>query len=371
MHHGRKICAIIKRTLKGSKSKVHQFLSKLGEAVINKTFTKTSGVRTLIGLVISIIAIGVVLSMTDMSQLWLALQRAQYSMVSLGYIATLIWLSIRTVVWRTLLQDQTKYGDTFFAINEGYFLNNLFPLRLGELGRSFLLARKSNLEFIEVFSTVLLERIIDVGFAAGLLLATISFVIGASWAKQAALLAAIGVCSGFIILYTLANYRENVLARLKPSVTRWGRTANFLLRQFESFLNGITVLKDKNRIVRVIFWMVLNWGVAFFQFFLFMRAFFPKSEPVWAAFSLAVVALGIAVPSSPGNVGVLELAMVWALSFFQADTSTSTALAVTVHFSNFIITTILGIWGFTREGETVLSIYRRLRQHRMTLDSRD
>ncbi len=299
--------------------------------------------------------------MADISQLWRALQSARYSLVSLGYLTTLAWLLIRTIVWRTLLQNKTQYTHTFLAINEGYLLNNLLPFRLGELGRSFLLARKSHLPFTAVFSTVLLERILDVGFAASLLLGTIPFVIGVSWARQAALSAGIVVFLGLTSLYVLVAHQEKTLDYLRRMTSRWERSPEFVLHQFEAFLSGITVLKERKRLVLVIVWMVTNWGVAFLQYFIFMRAFFPHAKPLWAAFSLGVTALGIAVPSSPGQVGVLEFAIVWSLSLFQADPSTATALAITLHLSNFLITAILGAWGFTREGETLISIYQKLR----------
>jgi len=82
------------------------------------------------------------------------------------------------------------FRTTFLTINEGYLLNNFLPLRLGELGRAFLLSRKSDLTFMEILPTIVIERIIDVAFSAIILLSAIPFVVGASdTAKKTAFIA--------------------------------------------------------------------------------------------------------------------------------------------------------------------------------------
>ena len=43
----------------------------------------------------------------------------------------------------------------------GYFGNNIFPLRGGELLRTFYISEKNNLTKSEVFGSIVLERIFD------------------------------------------------------------------------------------------------------------------------------------------------------------------------------------------------------------------
>ena len=59
----------------------------------------------------------------------------------------------------------------------------LLPFRLGEIGRALILSFKASLRFMFVFSTILIERAIDVAISAGLILVTLPFVVGASWAR--------------------------------------------------------------------------------------------------------------------------------------------------------------------------------------------
>ena len=60
--------------------------------------------------------------------------------------------------------------DVFFADGEGYLLNNFLPFRLGELGRAFLLSRKSGMTFSEILPTIIIERAVDLAFSAAILL---------------------------------------------------------------------------------------------------------------------------------------------------------------------------------------------------------
>jgi uncharacterized protein (TIRG00374 family) len=115
--------------------------------------------------VISLVSLVAVLSIIDLERFIQALRLADYRFVALVFGFTLCWLLVRGVVWRTLLQGKATFPQTFWTVNQGYLLNNLLPLRLGEVGRAFLLSRKARLGFCRSV-TVLIERALDVAFAA-------------------------------------------------------------------------------------------------------------------------------------------------------------------------------------------------------------
>jgi hypothetical protein len=206
-----------------------------------------------------------------------------------------------------------------------------------------------------------MERLLDLAVAAGLLLSTLPFVVGATWAREAAVVVGAGVLVGFGVLYLLARNREPAMrlfdrfsARL-PFLNRLGG------KMVASVFSGLSVLTDGNRFLRAVGWMLLNWLVALFQYAMMVNAFFPGAKLLWAAFSLGVAALGIAAPSSPGAVGVLELSIIGALSLFGLDASTALALAITIHLIQYVITGLLGAYGLAHEGESLLGLYRRVR----------
>lgn len=313
------------------------------------------------GLVISTVALIAILWLVDIDQLVNALRLADYRLVALGFLFSVLWIIVRGQVWRTLLREQASFSQVFFSVTEGYLLNNILPFRLGEVGRSLLLSQKAGLNFWQVVSTVIIERILDLAFAAGLLLCTLPFVIGADWALQAA----IGVGSIVLVvlagLYLLAHNRQWALLQFERAAQRISVLNRLGQERLISFLNGLAVLNELSLFLRVIFWMVLNWSVAILQYYLFIWAFFPQPGLLWAVFSLGVMALGIAAPSSPGSVGVMELSVMGALAVFGVNPSTALALALTAHFSNYLISGVLGSYALARDGETLAGLYQRLR----------
>lgn len=318
--------------------------------------------RILPGLLVSAISLAVVLYLANPRQLAKALSVADYRLVALALSISLVWLVVRGVVWRTLLQEKASFRQVFLTVSEGYLLNNILPFRLGEVGRAFLLSRKAGLGFWEILSSILIERILDLAMAAGLLLCTLPFVVGATWAREAALGAGILVVAGLSVLYLLARYREWGISRFQQLGARWPFLNRVAGDRLPAFFNGLAVLTDGSRFLRSIAWMLLDWIIAIIQYYTLMLAFIPQGRFLWGAFSLAIGALGIAAPSSPGAVGVLELSLVGALSIFGVDPAISLAFALTAHIINYAVTGILGAYGLAIDGESLASLYTRVRR---------
>lgn len=315
---------------------------------------------------ISLLSLALVFYLADLEQFIQAIRLADYRYVALFVAISIGWLVLRTFAWRTLVKEQASWGQVFLTINEGYLLNNILPFRLGEVGRAFLLSQKIQKNghasgFWQVFSTILVERSLDVALAATLLLSTLPFVVGASWAQQTAF-----ITTGLIVvilggLYGLARYRANVLRLFHRLFGRWPNLQHWAAARLQAFLNGLAILTDTRRFLTASGLILLGWLLAIVQYYTIVSAFFAQAELLWAAFSLAVMALGIAAPSSPGAVGVLELSIVGALSVFGLDPSKALAMALTAHMTNYLMTGILGAYGLARDGLTLSSLYRDVR----------
>jgi uncharacterized protein (TIRG00374 family) len=314
------------------------------------------------GLVVSAICLVVVFYFIDPKQLLQALQLADYRFVFLAFLISIGWLLVRGMVWRTLLQNKASYNQVFFTVTEGYLLNNLLPFRLGEVARALLLSQKAGLDFWGVLSTIVIERILDLGMAAGLLLITLPFVVGASWASEAAIGAGSLVLVGFAVLYLLARYRAWAIRQYENFGKRWPILLRIGGGRITAFLSGLSVLTDGALFFKAIAWSFTNWLVAIGQYYILMLAFFPHAHLLWAAFALGVGSLGIAAPSSPGALGVLELSIVGALALFGLNSSTALAYAITSHVFNYLSNGLLGSYALARDGESLTGLYQRVRR---------
>lgn len=317
--------------------------------------------KVLPGLIVSLVSLAVVLYFVDLHELKEALQLADYRFIAAGFLITFTWLAVRGKVWQTLLPDRVPYKTVFLTLSEGYLLNNILPLRLGEVGRAFLLSRKTPMAFWQIFSSILIERALDMAFATALLLSTLAFVVGGDWARQAALAVGIVVAVGLVGLYLIARNQAWAMRVFGSLSSRWPFLNRVGGRALPAFISGLGVLTDGKRFLQAVSWMVLNWSLGVLQYYVYLLAFFPEARLLWAGFSLGAGSLGIAAPSSPGAVGVLELTLVAALSLFNLNPSFAFAFAVTAHIMNYLIIGVLGVYALSKDNETLLGLYRLAR----------
>ena len=323
--------------------------------------------RWLPGAVISILLIAAILYFVDLRAMVEAIRNANYGLLAIALVIGFIWMGVRAIVWRILLRERASLKDVFFTVGEGYLLNNFLPFRLGEIGRAFLLSRKSDMQFMEILPTIVIERVMDLGYSAIILLAALPFVVGAEGAGQIGIVVGMIVLMGLILLYVLARNNQWALDLFHKLSARWPALQRFGGNFLEAFFAGLSVLTDGWLFFRFLFWMTLNWGIAIISYYLIIRAFFPQAQVVWGMFGLGAAAFGGAVPSLPGAVGTFEGAFGGAITLLTGDPSTaSTALAValTGRLYNYINSSVVGGIGLLREGQTLSGIYGQLKNFR-------
>lgn len=304
----------------------------------------------------------IVINIIDLDKFIAALRQADFRLVLIAILLTIAWLIVRSIAWRTLLREQASLNQVFFTINEGYVLNNILPFRLGEIGRAFILSQKAKIGFWEVFSTIIIERILDLAFAVSLLLVSIPLIVGAEWALETAIIAGGIVLLAFFSLYLLARNRNWVSNQFNTLSKRIKILQRFGIERVNAFFNGLDVLRNPARFMRVLLLFGLDWAIGVLQYTLLLHAFFPEGTLLMGVFVLGAAALGVAAPSSPGAVGVFELLVVGALSIFDLDASGALAYAISLHLIQFLVTGVLGLYAFIRDGESVLSVYRKSRE---------
>ena len=320
--------------------------------------------RWLPGAIISILLIGGILYFVDFRQMGEAIREANYWFLLMSLPLAFIWLAVRGIVWRTLLRNRASYKDVFLTLGEGYLMNNFLPFRLGELGKAFLLSRKSELQFMEIIPTIVIERAVDLAYSAAILLVSLPFVVGAEGAGQIGIIVGVVVFIGLVVLYLIARNREWAINLFNTLSERWPVLQKIGGNFIEPLFDGLAVLTDGWLFPRFLFWMTINWGIAILSYYLIVRAFFPQAEVIWAFFGLGLAAFGNAVPSLPGAIGTFEGAFGGALTILTGDQSTALAAALAARLYNYLSTSIVGVIGLTSEGQTLSGVYQELRNFR-------
>src|SRR5512136_2127814 len=323
-------------------------------------FWKTAR-RWLPGVVISLIAILLIIRFVDLQRFLNAIRSANYWLLLAFLVISVGWEMVRGIVWRTLLRRRASYRDVFWTLAEGYLLNSFLPFRLGAGGRAFLLGRKAKLGFMDVFSTIVIERVVDLAYSAAILLSAVPFVVGAAGAGRIAIVIGVLVIVGMAVLYLLARNRDWAMGVFQRLSSRWPRLQTLGGHLLDSLFSGLAILTDGGLFLRFMLWMAFNWAIAIAEFLLLLLAFFPQATLTWSLFGLGAVAFGNAVPSLPGAIGTYEAALGGALTLLSGDQSTALAAALTAHLIGYIINGVLGTFALSREGETLMGVYRQLR----------
>ena len=316
--------------------------------------------RWLPGLIISIVALWLVVRNVTLQNFGDALALVSPASLVLVIALYLISLGLRALCWQILLQRKAPYPRVLFVLSEGYLLNNLLPLRVGELGRAALLGRDKGLGLFRVLSTIVVERAYDLAIAASLVLSTIPLVLNMDSSRALAIGILSLVILGLFGLYWMARYRDRVQALATKLGARSAFITKWILPKLGSVLDGFAVLTRPEYFALSLGLMLLSWGSIILEEFIILRSLVPQAPLWWVGFVMSAAALGAAVPSAPAALGVFEGFTVGALSLLGVSPDKGLAFAILAHLVSFTFSNIMGIIGLIREGESISSLYQRL-----------
>ncbi|HZW03665.1 MAG TPA: lysylphosphatidylglycerol synthase transmembrane domain-containing protein, partial [Anaerolineaceae bacterium] len=283
-------------------------------------------------------------------------------------VITLLFLIVRAFAWRILLNGKATAGQTFLAINEGYLLNNILPLRAGEIGRAFFLGRSAGINPFHVLSTIVIERAFDMVIAAALMLATLPLALGMEDSLGVVLVVMVIVLIGLLVLFLMARNQDWVNRQATRYGQRWPLIERFVLPQIKALLEGLSALNNPLLFFGSFGLIALSWLLAVTEYYILLLPFAPDAPFWWGIFTDATLALGIAVPSAPGSLGVFEAAIVGALAVLGVSRSQALAYAITLHVLQYVITGVIGVYGLVREGQSLDSLLAQLKMRRERAD---
>ncbi len=318
--------------------------------------TRTDWLRAGLGVLVSIAAAAVLMWLIDVRQVLQAMSHLNVAYLVPIFLLSLISFGTRSAGWKTILPGEISLWEVFLIVNAGYFLNTIFPFRLGEVGRAVLL-KPSGADFWEAIPTIILERVFDFIFAVALFLGALPFVLnvnsGGGYAASVAGVMGLGLLGLFLVV----RYQARISSWLEGIDFLSAKVRRGIQTRLRSILSGLSILSDPVRFSRAFLWMALSWGLALGVQYLLLRAFLPEARLLWAVFALGAVALGVSIPSSPGNIGVYEASLVAALTVFEIDGSVAFAYALISHGVNLSITTLVGSYTLVQQGFELRSLY--------------
>jgi len=292
--------------------------------------------RLLLGLLISASAMWLALREVPFNTLYDTLTGGRYGLLfpAAGLMtANVLLLSLR---WKTLLGAAVRLRESLWSLGAGYLFNNILPFRLGDVARVLAMSRCARIPLAQVMSTAVIERLLDVMMLLLVLLAVLPLMEVPPMATRAG--ATLGA-AGLITVIALALARQ---------MGKLGSLNIFLTRRWNECMNGIHTVTRPGIAVSTLGLSCGAWLCSIGMYWCVLLCFQPEATFVEAAFLVLALALVVAVPSTPGFIGVFQLVGQQALVIPFGDkysAACALSIALTAHLIYYLYTTVLGAVG--------------------------
>jgi uncharacterized protein (TIRG00374 family) len=324
----------------------------------------------LLACVLSAVLIYLALRGVEWAKMGEAFRQANYPLIILGAVVGLGGFVVRAFGWRYLLAPVGRFSGLrlFSPVAIGYMANNLFPARLGEFVRAYVVGKREGVSKSSALATIVIERIFD-GLTLLMLLAVVSlFFDYPPWVKRGGWIVA-AVFLGLSVFLAVVSVKLPLgLWLIDATLGRWlPATAGRMKSRLECFVVGLDVKNHWRDALCALAACVVRWG---FEacIYLSVAAAMGLSTPAVGApavrkhssphpltagaaavpvhgvlFVMVAVNIAAMVPSAPGYVGPIQFACVEALAVFGIEQSGAFAFSVLLHAAIFVPITFAGI----------------------------
>lgn len=320
------------------------------------------GARGALGIAISALLLWYALKGIDFSQVVTALRGSDLVLWALCTVTSQAIFPLRARRWRTILDPvapRLPFGPLWRATAIGMMVNNVVPARAGEFVRVFVLSReRREVPWSAALASLAVDRVLDALCVVMLLVVALlapdfpaGFAIAGTPVRSTALLMAGVVAAAFGGLFAIATWPHAIESLV-------GRVTGALLPRFKerigalvhAFSSGFAVLRRPAHFFAAFAWAMLHWLVNALAFWFGFRAVGIDAPITAALFVQGIIVIGVAVPSSPGFVGVFEAMAKLALPVYGVSEAQAVTWAIGFHVLSFIPITVIGAWYFLRMG---------------------
>jgi glycosyltransferase 2 family protein len=319
-------------------------------------------VRTAIVLALSVAMLAWFLRGADLGQVWSEIQNGRVGLLVLAVGITLMTYVFRALRWQYLLRPlgRPPFSAVFKTTVIGFAVSTLLPARAGEVVRPYLLARHAGFSATSAFATIILERVLDlitVLLLFGFYLAFYTPVVSAEHSatftalKSGGMLAAVASVAGLAFMMLVAGHPEKLATwALRVERVLPAKFAAAMAQFVRTFLQGLAVVRQPARLVvagllSLPLWLSIALGI-----WATSQAFHIDMIYPGAFLMMAVLVVGVAVPT-PGSVGGFHKAyQIGAVAFFGVANDKAVGAALVLHAISFVPVTIGGAVFLAQEG---------------------
>jgi len=218
------------------------------------------------------------------------------------------------------------------------------------------MSERCKMPVVQVAGTAVIERLLDVGTIILALIMVLPWMQVPSGIIRSGQTFGVFVLVAILIIILLARFKGTSLALINRIYTVFPLLPKaMILARWAELMEGLIPLLRGVVALQVIVLSLLSWLFSGVVFYCAIRTFQPAGLLLEAIFMMVSLSLAVIVPSSPGFIGVFQLVGQQALVIpFGEKYSLSSALAITLiaHIVYYILSTLLGIIGIWRIGQS-------------------
>lgn len=303
-------------------------------------------VRLSVGLIISGLSLYLVLHNVTWQEVGRALSQADPWLVGLALLSVAVNTFAKTIRWRVLLGTPGKHVTLFNlggALLAGQMLNTLYPARIGDLSRAYVVGGMG-VGRVFTLGSILVEKLVDTLAYTLLFVLLVLLIPLPAWVNGSGYTFTLAVIVASAGVFVLAN-RPGGAVRMLAWLTRRlpDETRSYLMARFHSGLSSLNVLQSRRGLFLLAFWTAVSWGTAILNNYLVLLAL--HIELPWTASLLVLIILqaGISIPSVPGKIGIFEYMCLLGLSVFGVAQAPALSFGIVLHTIVLLPTTLLGL----------------------------
>jgi glycosyltransferase 2 family protein len=275
----------------------------------------------------------------DVNTVVTALRAADATRLALAVAIIPLMYGVQALRWRWIARQEARVSTWRFVqyVIGAVALNNAVPGRPGDFLRAHWLGRAANASRVNTLGTVVVDRSADLLTLLAALAVVFPFVgPDVPWLRHLALVAVAIIAGSTIGLVIAYRLRRRLLNRVGSRFPR-------VLMETGKLLRAMRRSCDPIGIVGIVVASVVSWGLWGVAAWLVAGSVGVSISPIQIAFLMAIVNLGVAIPSSPGFVGTYQWLCVSALAVFGVSRPDAFAFSVLMHAVWFVPSSIAGI----------------------------
>ena len=304
-------------------------------------------IQLFLGFAVSGVALWASLAHANMRELGHALWRGHYGWLIPIFLLMNVSFLLRAFFWKTTLsvRHRVSVGHLFSSVIVGVMANNILPFRAGELVRIAYTRQVEGIGAPILLTTVFMERFFDVTMLTFVIFIDLFLVGGSNLRTPAIILAC--VVGGFFLGGTILIRKHlSVFSVILGFFERVPAFRDRLRKVLMTAVDGFSSLRSIRETFTLFLLSFGIWMGSLASCYFFLRIFDLSMDPVPMSLSLLLyTSLAFLVPASPGGVGVVQLATVYALRGYHVGDSRSLALSVVFQIVPFLFTMVAG-WYF-------------------------